>query len=184
MATQITENQPATAKGSAKAGAPREDARSERVWAAFERHGMTIVREFAETPSLTVDKHKVLQILVSLIRNAKYAMDELGGQQKILTLGICPRNERTLAISVRDNGIGIAPENLVRIFDHGFTTRQDGHWFGLQSGMTAATEMGGRITAQSEGLGKGALFCLELPLVQKPTEHNNARGTNNDLPGS
>jgi len=151
---------------------------------AFERHGVTIVREFADTPPVAVDKHKVLQILVNLIRNAKYAMDEQGGQQKVLTLGIRPRTERTLTITVRDNGIGIAPENLVRIFDHGFTTRREGHGFGLHSGMTAATEMGGKLTAQSEGHGKGAIFCLELPLVQNLPENNNARGNEIDLPHS
>src|SRR5579859_1410444 len=149
-------------------------------WAAFERHGVSIVREFSETPPITVDKHKVLQILVNLIRNAKYALDELGGQEKILTLGICPDSARGLIVSVRDNGIGIASENLPRIFEHGFTTRRDGHGFGLHSGMLAAEEMGGRLTAHSEGVGKGALFCLELPLTQKAGDHNeNARGTTN-----
>lgn len=126
----------------------------------------------------------MLQILVNLIRNAKCAMEERGGQEKILALGICAKDQSTLALSVRDNGIGIAPENLARIFDHGFTTRKEGHGFGLYSGMTAASEMGGRLTARSDGLGKGALFCLELPLAQMQTEHNDARGNKNDLPGS
>jgi signal transduction histidine kinase len=149
---------------------------------AFERHGVTVVREFTSTSPLTADKHKVLQILVNLIRNAKYAMDELGGDRKVLTLEISSRNERTLSISVRDTGIGIGSENLDRIFDHGFTTRREGHGFGLYSGRMAATEMGGKLTARSEGLGQGAVFCLELPLAQKPVEHDDARGNEIDLP--
>jgi C4-dicarboxylate-specific signal transduction histidine kinase len=151
-------------------------------WGAFERHGVTIVREFAQTPPLTVDKHKVLQILVNLIRNAKYAMAELGPAQKVLTLGICAKDAQTLAISVRDNGTGIAAENLTRIFEHGFTTRRDGHGFGLHGGRLAASEMGGRLTAQSAGVGHGALFCLELPFARASAQQKeNARGLESDF---
>jgi len=134
---------------------------------AFERHGVSIVREFDETPPVTVDKHKVLQILVNLIRNAKYALDEQGAEHKRLTLQVRPSSEKTLAISVQDNGVGIDPQNLVRIFEHGFTTKRDGHGFGLHSGLTAAMEMGGKLSAHSDGFGKGATFCLELPLEPK-----------------
>jgi len=67
-------------------------------------------------------------------------------------------------IEIADNGVGIAPENLTRIFSHGFTTRKHGHGFGLHSSALAAREMGGLLTVQSEGAGKGATFILELPL--------------------
>jgi signal transduction histidine kinase len=147
---------------------------------AFERHGVAIVREFSETPPITVDKHKVLQILVNLVRNAKYALDEQASPQKILTLQISAQGADTLAIRVRDNGIGIAADQLPRIFDHGFTTKPDGHGFGLHSGSIAASEMGGKLTVQSDGIGKGATFCLELPLSQTPTGHDlHARGHTN-----
>lgn len=140
-------------------------------WAAFERHGVTIVREFAQTPPLTVDKHKVLQILVNLIRNAKYALDELGQPEKVLTLGICAKDAQTLEISIRDNGIGIAPENLGRVFELGFTTRREGHGFGLHGGSLAASELGGRLAAHSGGVGQGARFCLELPFARAAAQH-------------
>jgi signal transduction histidine kinase len=65
---------------------------------------------------------------------------------------------------VTDNGVGIAPENLARVFNHGFTTRKGGHGFGLHSGALAAKEMGGSLTAHSDGIGRGATFTLELPL--------------------
>ena len=65
---------------------------------------------------------------------------------------------------VADNGVGIPPENLTRVFNHGFTTRQEGHGFGLHSGALAARELGGALIAQSEGPGKGAAFTLDLPL--------------------
>jgi signal transduction histidine kinase len=59
---------------------------------------------------------------------------------------------------------------LNRIFNHGFTTRQKGHGFGLHSGALAAREMGGTLTARSDGPGAGAMFTLELPL-QPPATH-------------
>jgi len=140
---------------------------------AFERHGVAIERDYDETPAVTVDKHKVLQILVNLIRNAKYALDEQGAEQKRLRLQVRPAGEDTLAISVSDNGIGIAPENLARIFEHGFTTKKDGHGLGLHSGHMAALEMGGKLSAHSDGPGKGATFRLELPLGSKRGSHKN-----------
>lgn len=72
--------------------------------------------------------------------------------------------DEQIAISVKDNGVGIAPENLARIFNHGFTTRKDGHGFGLHSGVLAAKEMGGQLRVESDGAGTGATSILELPL--------------------
>jgi signal transduction histidine kinase len=114
-------------------------------------------------PELTLDKHKVLQVLVNLIRNAKYACDEAGRPQKRLTVGET-RSEDRLNVFVADNGVGIAPENLTRIFNLGFTTRKDGHGFGLHSGALAAKELGGRLLVASPGPGQGATFTLQLPL--------------------
>lgn len=54
---------------------------------------------------------------------------------------------------------------MIKIFSHGFTTKRDGYGFGLHSGANAAKEMGGSLTAQSEGVGQGATFTLELPTV-------------------
>ncbi|HWL17659.1 MAG TPA: ATP-binding protein, partial [Opitutus sp.] len=73
---------------------------------------------------------------------------------------------RTIALSVADNGPGIAPENLRRIFQHGFTTKPTGHGFGLHSSVLAAREMGGDLTAASEGPGRGSTFTLTLPLAK------------------
>jgi signal transduction histidine kinase len=73
-------------------------------------------------------------------------------------------DEDRLRIQVADNGIGILPENLVRIFSHGFTTKKNGHGFGLHSGALAASQLGGSLTAESEGPDRGATFTLELPL--------------------
>lgn len=132
--------------------------------AALSRHEVDLTREFATRPTITTDRHKVLQILVNLLRNAKYACDESGRSDKHITVSVAAHAER-YAISVRDNGVGIPPENLVRIFSHGFTTRKGGHGFGLHSGAIAAKELGGTLTVESAGIGAGATFTLELPVT-------------------
>jgi signal transduction histidine kinase len=129
---------------------------------ALDRHRVEVIREFADVPPINVDKHRVLQILVNLIRNAKYACEESGRAERRLTVRLA-NGEGRVKISVADNGIGIPPENLTRIFNHGFTTRKDGHGFGLHSGALAAKEMGGSLAAQSDGIGNGATFTLDLP---------------------
>lgn len=131
------------------------------------RHEVTVVRQFAEVPVLALDKHRLLQILINLIGNAKQAMAGMAGRPQRLTLA-CelaagPAGQRLL-IRVADEGEGIAPENLTRIFSHGFTTRRNGHGFGLHSSALAAREMGGSLSAHSDGPGQGAVFTLELPV--------------------
>jgi PAS domain S-box-containing protein len=135
---------------------------------AFVRHGVTLRREFSEVPPITVDKHKVLQILVNLVRNAKYACDESGRSDKLITLRIEPA-PAGVRICVIDNGVGIPAENMSRLFTHGFTTRVDGHGFGLHSGALAAQELGGSLTVTSDGPGCGATFILELPCSSAQT---------------
>ena len=132
--------------------------------AALARHGILVVRQYQDVPVVSMDKHKLLQILVNLIRNAKYAMDASARRDKRLTISICLTAANLVQISIADNGIGISQENLTRIFSHGFTTKRDGHGFGLHSGAIAAKEMGGGLYARSEGPGQGATFVLELPL--------------------
>lgn len=133
---------------------------------ALQRHGISLARRYAERPTITVEKHKVLQILVNLIRNAKYACDESGKSDKLITIGISS-DERSVRIAVIDNGVGIPPENLTRIFNHGFTTRTNGHGFGLHSGALTAQELGGSIAATSDGPGRGATFVVALPYRPK-----------------
>jgi signal transduction histidine kinase len=106
----------------------------------------------------------VLQILVNLIRNAKYACDDSGRSDKQMTVRIAQAGDR-IQIAIIDNGVGIPTVNLTRIFAHGFTTRQNGHGFGLHSGALAARELAGSLTVASDGPGLGATFTLEFPLT-------------------
>jgi PAS domain S-box-containing protein len=130
---------------------------------SFARHDIQVIKEFENVPPVTVEKHKVLQILVNLVRNAKHACDDSGRQEKRLTIRVSQQGEAA-CITVSDNGIGIPPENLTRIFAHGFTTKTNGHGFGLHSSALAAKELGGSLSASSDGPDRGATFILELPL--------------------
>ncbi len=136
---------------------------------AMDRHHIKIVCELGAAQPALLDRHKVLQVLVNLIRNAKHACEEAGRPDRQIRVRVVDSESR-VAISVSDNGVGIPPENLTRIFNHGFTTRAEGHGFGLHSSALAAREMGGRLFALSEGPGQGAVFTLEIP--RPPTKVN------------
>jgi signal transduction histidine kinase len=146
---------------------------------ALSRHRVGVSCQADGVPPLLVDKHRLLQILVNLISNAKNAMEgvtDRAGQidlrARIVDSG---DDEGRVRISVTDNGRGIAPEHLSRIFVHGFTTRKNGHGFGLHSCAIAAKDLGGTLNVDSDGCDKGATFTLEFPLhaanAEKVAEH-------------
>ena len=156
--------------------------------AAFDRHHIQVVREVAENlPPVCVDRHKVLQILINLVRNAKYAMDRRNETSKRMVVRVALASPDRVKITIADNGVGIATDHLTRIFNHGFTTKKDGHGFGLHSGANAAKEMGGSLTANSAGLGLGAEFTLELPTTapgRAPAPLDTQRNTWKALPSN
>jgi len=130
--------------------------------ASLARRGIRVVREIEPVPPFSMQKHKVLQIFINLLSNAEYAVADVRGEPTV-TLRVAVSGGRVRA-AVIDNGMGIRAEDLTRIFQHGFTTRLEGHGFGLHSCAIAAQEMGGTLTAASEGVGEGATFVLELPM--------------------
>jgi predicted ATPase/signal transduction histidine kinase/tRNA A-37 threonylcarbamoyl transferase component Bud32 len=123
-----------------------------------------IVRNYEKLPPVLVDRHQIMQILVNLISNAKHALEASDNAPRRLTVDIA-KVKGGIRIEVHDNGIGIARDNLAKIFNHGFTTKKQGHGFGLHNCANAAQQMDGSLTAYSEGPGKGASFVLRLPLV-------------------
>jgi two-component system, NtrC family, sensor kinase len=112
-----------------------------------------------------LDKHKVMQILINFLSNAKYACDAGQKTEKMVAVRLKLVGQDRVRMEVADNGIGIAPENTKRIFSQGFTTRKGGHGFGLHSGALAAKDLGGIISAESTGIGQGATFILEIPIT-------------------
>lgn len=129
------------------------------------RHAIQLERDFERLPPIAAEKHNILQILLNLFRNAKQALSERNGTAaRKIRIRIRRLGESRISLAVQDNGVGLPPENLTRIFRHGFTTKADGHGFGLHSCALAAGRMGGSLRAESDGPGRGATFTLELPL--------------------
>jgi two-component system, NtrC family, sensor kinase len=127
-----------------------------------------VVRRFEKLPKVQVEKHKVLQILVNLISNSRRALVEGRETGRRLVLSLGWGEPGRWRIEVEDNGVGIAPDILDRLFHFGFTTRKDGHGIGLHSCALSAQEMGGTLVARSKGVGQGASFLLEVPVEQAP----------------
>ncbi len=123
-----------------------------------------VVRELEDLDRVHVDKHKLMEILVNLIQNARQALRDSGRADMRLVIRLSRVEERFARIEVQDNGVGIPSKNLTAIFKHGFTTKKHGHGFGLHVSANAATEMGCSLSATSEGPGKGATFILDIPL--------------------
>jgi signal transduction histidine kinase len=130
----------------------------------FERLGIQVRREYARMPPVQVDRHKLLQIILNLLSNARHALLDSGREDKQLTIRVAPVAEGRVRIEVADNGVGISQETLPHLFTQGFTTKKDGHGFGLHISALAAAEMQGSLTCASEGPGLGATFTLELSL--------------------
>ncbi|MEX0876251.1 MAG: ATP-binding protein [Phycisphaerales bacterium] len=153
---------------------------------AFLRNNVTINRDYDQLPAVPLDKHRILQILTNLISNAKQALAESDRPDKRLTLRVSSiHDDATPAIrfEVRDNGSGIAPEHHDRLFRHGFTTKSSGHGFGLPSAAAAAQVMGGSLTVQSDGPGKGASFVLTIPVETAEQSPENASSATHSSPG-
>jgi signal transduction histidine kinase len=137
--------------------------------AGLGRHKIRVERHIDPMPPLALDKSRMLQVLVNLVGNAKQAMREVNGRERVLKLN-ASLHAGQLVITVQDTGEGIPAERLSRIFQHGFTTRQGGHGFGLHSCALAATEMGGTLAVHSDGADRGARFTLEVPATPENDE--------------
>jgi PAS domain S-box-containing protein len=140
----------------------------------LELRNVVVEKDFAPVPEFPLDKGRILQILVNLISNADQAMEGVVDREPKLALRVDVTQGQRLRIRVEDNGVGIAPDTLARVFAHGFTTKKTGHGFGLHSAVIAAHEMGGTLTAYSDGPGAGAIFTLELPMEQPGKSHEPA----------
>jgi PAS domain S-box-containing protein len=133
-----------------------------------DRSHIRVIRKFEHIPDVETDRHRVLQVLVNLINNAVDAMAESDSARSNLTIGITlsPDNDESVRITVSDTGVGIEEDVLTKIFTLGFTTKEDGHGFGLHSSSLTMTELGGTLNVSSDGPGTGASFTLELPVRQ------------------
>lgn len=132
--------------------------------ASFVRSGILISRQYETKVVMDIDRHKLLQILFNLLENARHACAEDRRSGRQITIQVSEVASKRVRISITDTGVGIATENLPRLFSQGFFIRKDGHGFGLHSSALAAQDMGGTLGCRSDGLGRGAVFILEIPL--------------------
>jgi PAS domain S-box-containing protein len=129
---------------------------------ALVRHDIFVIRKFSNTHIVMAQKAKLIHVLLNLIKNAKEAMISKTADRKELTIETGKEGDHAF-IKISDNGLGVAKENLTKIFNHGFTTKKEGHGFGLHYCANAITEMGGKISIDSPGLNQGATFKILLP---------------------
>lgn len=122
-----------------------------------------IIREYEPLKEVVLDKVKLMQIIVNLIKNSMDSLQESKGCTKKIIVRTFERDEYYFIIQIADNGIGIAKEHLEKIFSHGFTTKKAGHGYGLHASAVSIQEMSGTLTVESKGIEYGAVFTLTLP---------------------
>lgn len=133
--------------------------------ASLKKWGVKLNTHFAEIPICSGQKSKLLQVITNLIKNAKEAMNDNDqfNRPKELNIETGIVNDNAIYLKVQDNGCGINKDQLAKIFNHGFTTKESGHGFGLHSSANAMTEMKGSLKVDSEGVQKGACFTVTIP---------------------
>jgi ligand-binding sensor domain-containing protein/signal transduction histidine kinase len=133
---------------------------------SLRKYGIEVLHELAPLPSVRIPKSDMLQILVNLIKNAYEAirMNETDNAQRIRLKTSLWRDEQLVVLEIEDTGVGISPEHRERLFSHGFTTKVDGHGFGLHYCHNIMEQLGGSIEAISEGENQGAMFRLKIPI--------------------
>ena len=146
---------------------------------SFQRHEIELIRQFDSVPTIISDRNQILQILVNLLKNAKQAIEAWPESSRELFLRQFVTDDE-LVVEVADTGTGIPQENLARVFAHGFTTKPDGHGFGLHSCANAARTLGGDLQVHSEGTGCGAVFRLTLPLERTERETGDQESQSDD----
>ena len=131
-------------------------------------NGIELVWEGEKQLLVHGDKHKVIQILNNLTTNAVHALIASPLEPKRLIVRMSSDGENMACVDIQDTGVGIDATHLTKIFQYGFTTKESGHGFGLHHSALVAREMGGELRMHSVGVGHGACFTLELPLVRDP----------------
>lgn len=124
--------------------------------------------EIGGAMELVVDKHKLMQVVVNLLRNAKHAAEDSLHEQPQIDVDV-RRVKDAAVLTVTDNGVGMTAETQKRLFEYGFTTKTHGHGFGLHSSALVVSELGGELKAESDGPGRGAVFTLTLPVSGDPS---------------
>ncbi len=136
---------------------------------SFEKRGIDVARGADGGLRVAVDRHKMVEVLMNVLTNARQAVEDNPGA-KIVRVNVCRKQTAAagrveadrILIEIADNGSGIVPGNMAKLFEQGFTTKKTGHGFGLHGSACAMMEMGGALRVHSDGQGLGATFTMEL----------------------
>jgi len=146
---------------------------------SLQKNRITVERDFQPLPQMVLERSKLLQVIENLIKNATESIVSADGPRRLIAIRIGRANDR-VRLTVTDTGRGIDPEHVNRIFNFGFTTKKSGNGFGLHSAANAMAEMGGKISAHSDGLGQGATFMLEIPLITELADDDQLDAAENE----
>ncbi len=131
----------------------------------FDKYNVKIVRYYKKTPSISVEKGKLMQVFVNLLKNAQESLIIKGDEEKVITINISEdKGKKCQIVEIIDTGIGIPKENLNRIFSYGFTTKRDSRGLGLHTSALTMAELKGKILAYSKSKGMGAKFTVIVPI--------------------
>ncbi|MDI6400891.1 triple tyrosine motif-containing protein, partial [Balneolaceae bacterium ANBcel3] len=132
----------------------------------IEKRSVKVVKEFGNVEKVMAGRSKLIHVLINLVKNAYEAMAHMPSDKKIITMRTWQDTDKVY-LSIGDSGEGLSKEELVKVFSHGFTTKEDGHGFGLHSSSNYMKEMGGEMKVESDGKGEGATFILIFPRNRK-----------------
>jgi PAS domain S-box-containing protein len=129
----------------------------------LERYSIKIEKDFKSVNKVHVQKSKLVHILLNLIHNAADAMVSEPPEQRKLSF-VIEQSEGAVFLEVKDSGQGIPTDKHQKIFTHGYTTKDDGHGFGLHSSAKYMAEMNGKIWVENNVDQSGVTFILQFLL--------------------
>lgn len=130
---------------------------------SLKRYQVKVKRAYKTEVKVTVPVARFLHVLINLFKNASEAMRTMPEDKRVLRIEVTEAKDERICMDIQDSGEGINAEELEQLFTHGFTTKEDGHGFGLHYCKKAIEEIGGSIAVSSEGKQCGATFSLCFP---------------------
>lgn len=127
--------------------------------------GIAIEQHCRYGTMVRTNKTKLMRVLNHLILNAQESVKQRTRVDGMIKISTGELRQNRVRLTIRDNGVGISLVNLHRIFEFGFTTKQNGYGYGLHAAAAILEEIGGDIEAFSDGPGLGAEFRITIPVT-------------------
>ena len=134
----------------------------------IEKHRISVEKEFPSLPPTVLDREQMKQVILNLLLNALQAMP---GGGRLRLSGQVLEDNRWIQLSIQDTGVGILPEDMNKLFDPFFSTKEGGVGLGLSIAHRILDQHRGKIQAESTP-GRGTLFTLWLPISHGVNDGN------------